>query len=1342
MKQLIPYFIQNQLQQGKQKGTLSAYTMFIDLSGFTPLTETLMRQGTEGAEQLSISLNNIFAPMVRLVYSKNGFIPYFAGDAFTAVFEDPESSTSPESLLETANQLRDLFTKEGLKKTRFGDFQIGIKIGLSYGDVHWGIVGEEQKAFYFRGPAIDSCAESEHHAQDQDIIMDDALLGRFKERPSVVETSSDGYYRLTESIDTEYREVPDLELPVLKRDTLTKFLPTSVLRMNASGEFRNVISIFISFKGVSDHHLFNSFATTVLEHMSSFQGYFKEVDFGDKGGVMVGFFGAPVTFENNEERALEFMSSIQEDLQDFQKESSLEFRAGITSGLAYTGIVGGDERCQYAVVGNFVNLAARLMMFADWGEILVNQEVRQRCRTFRFQHKGDIRYKGIEGDIPTYRLEGRNIEKTVSYSDRMIGRQEELKELTRFGKAIFEQEFAGLAYVFGEAGIGKSRLSFELRQRILKLGSVDWAICQSDQILQKPFNPFIYYLRNFFGQSPDKSPQKNLDQFEDRFQWFLKDCKSFEDFGRGDIYKELVRTKSILAALLGLHYEDSLWEQLDAKGRYQNTLQALDSFFKAKALLQPLVMELEDGHWFDNNSKEFLLNFIKQISAFPIFILVTSRYNDDGTKPYLIDEEQLYKNQVPKMEVDLNILSQTKLESFAEERLKGPINQEFSDLLARITNGNPFYLEQILEYLRESKLLKIREGEWYIKDKNVKLSSSISALLMARIDRLSTLVKETVKTAAVIGREFEIPVLNEVMKEHEEMVRRNGNAQAVLKEQINTAEQGQIWQSMNELRYMFRHSLLREAVYDMQLHTRLRRLHHLIAKAIEDLYADNLEERFVDLAFHFELANVTDKTNHYLAKAADHARRNFQNQQAVDFYDRLLKNLDDKENKELEIQTHLKKGRVLELIGRWDECQDTYAQALILAHQLDDRLLLGRTNNSLGNLLTLKGEYEQALPYLNKASEYFKAIDDHRGISKFNGMMGSWHFRQGGYEEAKKYFTESIRLFRILPYRSANAQIVATLGLTHMNQGNYDEGIKVLTDELGICSEANDQQALATLNTNLGIIYFEKGDYDAALECYQKGLELSEELGNLQLTAIAIGCIGSVYQRKGDYEQAMQHFIRDLELCEKIGDKQGTAITIGLIGELRSVEGEFEVAVHYLQRNLELCEELGYQKGIAKSLNTLGDIYTYTGDYKKAVRYYDDAIDISRKIDNRLVLGYSLVEKSTALILDGRPEAVEDIHLEALGIAEALGNPDLLFEAQLLAAKIYYLSGQEKAAVDQLKQLLENVRNPKESADVHYTLHSFGEGEEHRKKALSIYEDLYSREAQHIFRDRIAELSA
>ncbi len=163
------------------------------------------------------------------------------------------------------------------------------------------------------------------------------------------------------------------------------------------------------------------------------------------------------------------------------------------------------------------------------------------------------------------------------------------------------------------------------------------------------------------------------------------------------------------------------------------------------------------------------------------------------------------------------------------------MHPDLFELMQRMTQGNPFYVEQMAEYFLESNLLKNSDGLLQLKNQDVQINDSVKEIMMARIDRLSGLVKETVKAAAVIGREFELPVLSAVMAKQEDFIRKNGDLDIVLREQIQTAEKWQVWYAMNELRYIFRHSLLREAAYDMQLRTRLRELHHSIAEAIEQV---------------------------------------------------------------------------------------------------------------------------------------------------------------------------------------------------------------------------------------------------------------------------------------------------------------------------------------------------------------------------------------------------------------------------------------------------------------------------------------------------------------------------
>lgn len=1343
MHYLIPHFIQERYRLNEKQGAFKAYTMFIDMSGFTPMTQELMQEGPTGAEKLSRSLNQIFGPMVELVYKNDGFIPYFAGDAFTAVFPEDETTITATGLINTALQISDLFTEHNTEDSVLKKFKIGIKIGLSFGRVDWGIVGKNRKTFYFRGPAIDDCAKCQHHAEGDDIILDEKLRSKMdmEDTSYHLEYLEGEFYRLVDRplASISVRE-DSLVLPKMSRAVLELFLPEEVIDFDQEGEFRNIVSIFCKFEGVESHDKLNSFATIVLDEIDRFSGYFKEIDFGDKGGILFGFFGAPVSFENNVERAIECVLAIQERINILETDWELRYRVGITSGVAFTGTVGGEERCQYAAVGNRVNLSARLMIAAKWNTILVD-EIIQKNRNYTFKHIGDIRYKGLEGNIPTYELLGRNIDDKLVFTGNMIGRQEELERAKKFAEGIFYGDFAGIYYIYGEAGIGKTRLTFELKRKLFDIGSPSWFICQADQILKKPFNPFVSFLKNYFAQSPELSVSDNIARFDEIIDRLLNRLSQSEHPKALLIQREIARTKSVLAAQIGIFSPNSLWDQLDAKGRYENTLIALENIFKAEALLQPLVIELEDGHWYDDDSKVMLNQFARSVSDFPIFLLVTSRYNDDGSKPKLLEETTLTRYQIQTQEEDLNILSIEALKEFAHAWMKGPINKEVIDMLYRVTGGNPFYAEQILEYLTETKMVSLINGVWNIKEKNVKVTTSINSILMARIDRLSNLAKETVKAAAVIGREFEVSVLSEVMKSNNAFVERNGNSNIVLEQQIKTAEQGQIWRSLNDIRYIFKHSLLREAVYQMQLTERLKELHRLIAVAIEKLYQDNIEERYVDLAFHYGQAQVIEKENFYLERAADYARRNFQNQQALDFYNSLIRNLGNEADARVMIKTLLKKGSVLQLIGQWDECETVFTQALKLAEKFKEELPLGRAHNNLGRLLMLKGSYKQAKENLDAAHELFSQQDRKYGLLNTLGELGNWHFRQGKYEKAQAFFSSSISLSKDLDQTTTLPQIIASLGLTYMNLGNYDAGIACLKDGLESCAASGDKPGLAVINTNLGIVYYEKGDYDEALKHYEKGLALSEELGNKLLTSIALGSMGSVYQKKGNFQKAMDLFIKDLELSEDLGDKQGISIVIGLIGELRSVEGDFEIAVHYLEKSMTLSEELNYQKGIAKAVNTLADVYRLQNINDKASVYYDRAISISRKINNRLVLCSSLIEKSEVLIAQRLYDEAEKAIMEASLIAEELGNEDLSFEALLYKSVIQVKQGKINDLGALFEPLIKSSKDKEQQAAVYYEWYKLNPSQTTlQQKAFDLYYQLYEVTPQYRYKVRMEEL--
>lgn len=1328
--------------------------MFVDLSGFTRLTEHLMEQGPEGAEELSYVLNHIFQPTVALVYTRGGFIPYFAGDSFTAIFsfenENPETESALiRQVIQTAVDTLNRFRREReTEDSLLSRHDIGIKIGLSAGSLDWGIVGQRRKAYYFRGTPIDGCSQAQIRARSLEIAFDENFLPYVRQLGLPVHELENHFFQLALFPgQNPFSDLPPIAedhtpLPAPDPAIMAEFLPEEVFSDRTPGEFRNVVSVFLSFDGVDSHEALDRFASVVLDESLNFGGYFKEIDFGDKGGLMFCLFGAPVSFENNTERALEFVQAVQEELRGLESITRARWRIGIASGLAFTGVIGSHERCQYAAVGARVNLGARLMVQADWGEVIADENV-QRNRNFKFTYSGEGHYKGFEQPIPTYMLSGRNLAGRASFSGEYFGRQAELDSLLEFAAPLREGRFAGMAFIFGEAGMGKSRISYELRRRLRETMTVSWLHCQSDQILRKPFNPFLYFLKNYFDQSPENTAARNREFFEKNLLELLYELSESVHPEADAVRREISRTESVLAAMVGISIPGSLWEQLDARGRYQNGLAAMANLFVAEAILQPVVIELEDAHWFDDMSREFMSQFVRRAQGYPILLITTSRYEDDGTKIYLLRPSLLDEIGAPKIQVDLNVLQPDDLRHFAEARLGGALHADLLELLQRMTQGNPFYVEQMAEYFREAHLLKNVNGVLQLKDEEIQLSDSVKQIMMARIDRLSGLVKETVKAAAVIGREFELPVLSAVMARQEEFMRRNGDLDMVVKEQVQTAERWQIWHAMNELRYIFRHSLLREAAYDMQLRTRLRELHQLIAEAIEQIYPDS-EEHFVDLAFHYEQAELKKKTNKYLEKAARYSQRNYLNRQALKFYDKLIHNMEgqDKRPKRL-VRLRLRKGSVLELVGQWEEAEQAYRAALEQAKDLNDWYLIGRSHRRLGQLLMLRGNYADAKKHLDVAVTSFELDNDQVGIAKTYGNLGTFYFRQGAYDSAKSWFAKAIEINRSVRRDAENAPIVANLGLLFMNQGHYDEGIRWLEEQLDISERASDKQGLNTLYTNLGIIYLEKGALDSALLCLEKGLVLSEELGNKLFTTICIGSIGSVWEKKGDYTKAMQMFERDLALCEELGDKQGTAIACGLIGDLLSIMGDFPRAIEFLEKNLNLSRELNYKKGIAKALNTLGDTFFFTGDFPRSVAYYNEAIEYSREMGNKLVLGYSLVEKGVVHVVAGQIAEARQVLEEGRDIALALGNADLTFGANILRAQVIMAEGNRPEALRQLQQLLALARTEREEAAVHFELRKVAENPTpHHVRARSLYSALWARTPQHIYKVRLEELEA
>lgn len=1139
MRSLIPHFIQEHYQQEQFKGQFDALTMFVDVSGFTPMTQALMQHGTEGAEILAGVLNGIFDDLVNAVYQRGGFVSVFAGDAFTAVFplDTPGISANLHILHVFAciAHIQTTFLQRGIQTTPYGQFPLQFKVGLSAGRVNWGIVGKTDRAYFFRGPAIDACAAAEHHAAKGDIIFDDPVAQTLRKTPRLpggawsVANLPGGFYQLRElpSALTAQVPAPDLPpLPDLDPAIAARFVPEILCSVTTIGEFRQVTPVFISFEGIAALSELDAWITLLLENLQTFGGYFNLLDFGDKGGVVLCGFGAPLTHENPLDRALDFILAVKAQTPGIPLLANLKFRAGLTSGNVYAGIAGGRQRCTYTYYGEVVNLAARFMAQAAWGEIYVSEAVYNRTVQFTIEEKGTFAYKGFAGSIPTYTLLNRKsgVRHRVFW-ENMVGRQAELTQLQQFAAPIFQRRFAGVACIQGEAGIGKSRLAFALQETLAAPGSVAWFNCPCDQILQKPFNPWIACLTRYFEQSPEQTPAANTACFEKIYQTLIAGVSRLSSPQAAGICAELTRAKSVLAAQLGLFSENSLWEQLDAKGKFENTLAAVKNFFLAHSLLHPTVIELEDAHWLDSDSSLLLHAFTRNMAAYPLMILATLRCSDDGSPICLIDPQAFAGQTLPYLVVNLAALTEQELRAFVEDHLSGAIDAQVYGLLFEKSRGNPFYAEQLLHYFLENGFLGRTAAQWRITGASGALPDTLQAVLIARIDRLTSHLRELVKTAAVLGREFDVQLLSAML-------------QRDVRSEVKLVERSRIWEAVQELLYVFKHALLRDAAYAMQLKARRQELHRLAAEAITAVYAGNLSPKYADLAFHYEHANLREQAIEYLRKAGDQAKTQYHNQQALNLYDRLLAQLRSTIGfTDLEIDALLQKAEILELIGEWQTCRQVCEEALRLAEQLDDQRRMGEAQRIAGIIFQQTGKYDNALKYFGQALEIFETVNERKGMGNVLRSTGLTYWYKGNANEAMTCYEQSLRICEEIEDKPGIAKNAINIGIIWDLKGDYDTAMRWYEKSLQICKEINERLEIARVLNNIGVIHDLQGDCNAARAYYEDALQIHEELGEKRSIAMDFGNIGGIYKLQGHYDMAINYFDRAITIDKEIENR-------------------------------------------------------------------------------------------------------------------------------------------------------------------------------------------------------------
>ncbi len=876
------------------------------------------------------------------------------------------------------------------------------------------------------------------------------------------------------------------------------------------------------------------------------------------GDGLMAVFGAPIAHENNAEMAVRAALDMQRAAAEFtpiaqaQLGAPLEIRIGVHSGPAIAGILGTAEQAAYTVIGDTVNLAARLEAQSTPGNILVSTQVYARTQPFfNFQVKEAVAVKGVDQPVITYEVTGKRMapEATrgvMGVTRIFLGHDTELAQLRARLTAFLEDRQGQLITVRGEAGMGKSRLVAEW------LSVVD---PDQVQIWQGRGLPYVQGV----GYGIFRSLLQNaIDSYPPGKQW------------DSQIYTAMVPYLKQVLQLPLTPKETAAINALPPENLKQLTALALREWLIAEARQRPLILVLDDFHWADDLSRDLLKTLSHVAAEVPVIFCVITR----------TQAEPPFDLSSPGLEsclIEVGPLTQEQSRSLLAHmlNLEGVSESTISTILAR-AEGNPFYIEEFARMLIEKGMLRLVDSQWHVIStvalETLDVPTSLRGLMMARLDRLPENLRNVLRDAAVIGLQFDARILGR-LEQHFHGVE---NVAPAL-ERLTEAGLVESRALINPYTYAFRHILTQETIYDSVLHAQRPELHRVVAEAIVDLYPADLHGQAEILARHYDLARVRDKALYHTLIAGDKARAHFANRKAAEYYSRALQlsqHLNRCDSERWHAAVGL--GDVQQHIGEYEEAIAFYQAALdewkAAPTEAQAEVML-----KLGRVWAQRGEIEEAEKWMQYALAQLKDTPNPQPQieAEVYAFLGWIAMRRGDLPGAQTVLEQALELVNHTAYYDVLSSILNRLGGVYYNQGDWERATQTVEHALAIREEVGDMLGVARSSNNLGILKRNSGDWKSALANYQRGLEILEEIGDTEGIAIAHTNIGNVYIDMGEWEKAEANLRQSFDIAQKIANPYEIAQAHLNLGRLYLAQNQLSKAQRHLDAAIVLYKQAG-----------------------------------------------------------------------------------------------------------------------------------------------------------------------
>jgi class 3 adenylate cyclase/tetratricopeptide (TPR) repeat protein len=852
-----------------------AAVLFADISGFTALSERLAASGAEGVEDLTRALNAYFGKLIDVITAHGGDVVKFAGDALLAFW--PVAAEAELSRVARTAARCGLDVQSAIKSVVAGTgHKLSLRAGVGAGPVAVVTVGGvfDRWEVVVVGPAVVEATAAAGAGEPGWVVLGSRAWDLV--RPGGTGTELTPAFTRLDAIGPGERPVPlaAAAVPGEAVPALLSFVPAAIHRRLAArqsgwlAELRRLTVLFVNLPGLS-HQTPLAKAQEVMQALQRelyrYEGSVNKLSTDEKGVTFVAALGLPpLAHEDDPARGTLAALAIHARLAGLGWACSV----GVTTGRVFCGTVGGETRCEFTIIGDAVNLSARLMQAAAGGVLCDERTFLAARDRFDWETLPPVQLKGKAHPTPVFRPLGAGKDVVgLKHAEEMVGRAAERQRLDEVARRLLRDRVSCVVLIEGEAGIGKSTLVADVLRRAHKLDLTTWVGAALAIERSTPYYVWRAVFRQLFRLDPAAPPDDQRRRVVDHLAF---------DPGLGPL-------APLLDAVLALDFPATPeTAEMFGEVRLNTTNALLVRLLARETARAPLQLVLEDCHWLDSASWALVRLAAEQVPAL-LVVIVTRPLTDPLPRDYAPLAAAPTTTRLA-----LSPLSPEEGIALVKRRLGvADVPEPMAALLAAKAQGNPFFIEELAYALRDAGKVLVRDGRCVVAAgqdlRALPFPDTVQGVVTSRIDRLAPPEQLTLKVASVIGRTFSKALLRDVSPIEDDKPHLDRHLDVLTAQSLTMLEAPD-----PDPAYCFRHVITQEVSYQMMPPAQRKTLHRVVAEWYEREHRQDLSPHYPLLAKHWSNTDCAAKAIDYLEKSGENAMRDCAHEEAVTFFTQAL----------------------------------------------------------------------------------------------------------------------------------------------------------------------------------------------------------------------------------------------------------------------------------------------------------------------------------------------------------------------------------------------------------------------------------------------------------------------